>query len=88
MGFDGADHWRDHRVAAEPQREAVHAGLEGEPVPVDRAREGQHPSLDLRAQCAEAVHPVGKVAHGGTLPCRRIALKGAARLLEPFTREG
>ena len=54
----------EHHVAAEPQRETVEPGLEGEAAPIDRRGQGQDGRLDLRAQRAEGVRALHKTTHG------------------------
>ena len=54
----------EHRIAAEPQRETVEAGLEGEAAPIDRRGQGQDGRLDLCAQGAERVRAVRNTTHG------------------------
>jgi hypothetical protein len=54
----------EHHIAAEPQRETVERGLEGEAPPIDRRGQRQDGRLDLRAQRAERVRALRKTTHG------------------------
>jgi hypothetical protein len=53
-----------HRVAAQPERETVEAGLEGEAAPVDPRGQRQNRRLHLRAQGAERVRAVRNTTRG------------------------
>jgi hypothetical protein len=54
----------EHHITAEPQREAVEPGLEGEAAPIDRRGQRDDGRLDLGAQRAEGLRALRKATHG------------------------